>query len=118
VIRRFVRSLIRGATVTAVQPDRAAGLAVDVHLLNAAGLLAYEQVEVVNLATGERFDSWVVPGESGEVSVAGVRKGDTIAIVSYGLLHDGQAIDHRPRVIDVDAANIVLNLLEEKTTIS
>jgi aspartate 1-decarboxylase len=120
MIRRLVRSVIRNARVTHTEIGGDPGLFVDPHLLAAADIRDYEEVEIVNLATGDRFTTYVVPGEAGSGAVSGLagihhplRVGDTIAIISSALLHEGQILDHRARVVDVDEENRVLNLVEE-----
>jgi aspartate 1-decarboxylase len=119
MIRSFVRSLIHNATVTESDSTWPASLRIDAVLLRAAEILPLEAVEVINLATGDRFRTWAeeAPEGSGEVRVHGglkhpVRSGDTISIVVYGLLHDGQTIGHRARVVTVDAKNAVVAITE------
>jgi aspartate 1-decarboxylase len=119
MIRRLVRSMIRNARVTRTEIGGHPGLTVDPHLLAAADIREYESVEIVNLATGDRFTTHVVAGEAGSgavASLAGIhhplRVGDTIAIICSALLHEGQILDHRARVVDVDEENRVVNLVE------
>ncbi len=70
-------------------------------------------------ATGDRFTTHVIAGEAGSGAVsalAGIhhplRVGDSIAIICSALLHEGQILDHRARVVDVDEENRVVNLVE------
>lgn len=119
MMRRFVRAVIENARVTSASPSPPLSLRVDPILLRAANLLPLEEVEVVCHATGARFATWVdEAGEgSGDVQLhAGsenhVRTGDTIAIVSHGILHDGQTLNHRAKVIVVDARNQIVSLTE------
>ncbi len=109
MIRSLVRSVIHDAHVT--HPG-AASLQVDGHILRAAEILPFEEVEVVNNATGERFRTWIQPAAegSGQVRVpSGARQGDAITLICYGLLHEGQTLDHKPRVIRLDPQNRVLS---------
>lgn len=117
MIRTFLRSAIHNATVTVVDAAWPVSLRLDPVLLRAADLLPAEQVEVVNVATGERFAAWVEPGASGEVRVhAGVnhpvREGDVISILSYATLHDGQTLAHRAKVLVLDPDNTIMSLTE------
>jgi aspartate 1-decarboxylase len=117
MIRTFLRSAIHNATVTAAGAAWPVSLRLDPVLLRAADLLAGEQVEVVNVATGERIAAFVEAGDAGEVRVhAGVkhpvRAGDVISILCYGTLHDGQTLGHRMKIVTVDAANTVVSLTE------
>jgi aspartate 1-decarboxylase len=120
VIRRFIRSVIHNATVTAADEKWPVSLRVDPILLRAIDVLPLEEVEIVNTATGRRFATWTEAGAegSGEVRVhAGtdqhVRRGDVISIVSHGLLHDGQTLNHRAKIVTLDAMNRVLSLIEQ-----
>ena len=110
MIRRFVRSVIRNATVTGAMDS--AALRLDPVLMGAMEVRAFEEVEVVNVSTGARFMTWVEEGAAGDVCIAHVRAGDMITIVSHGLLHDGQTLTHKVRVVVVDAHNRVLTLTE------
>ena len=119
MIRRFVRAAIHNATVTEADTSPPACVRIDPILLRAAEVLPLEEVEVVNLATGRRFISWAEAGTegSGEVRVhAGsehhVRRGDIVSIISHGLLHDGQTLNHQARMITVDAKNRIVSLGE------
>lgn len=108
MIRSLVRSIIQDAHVTA---SGGVSLRVDAFILRTAEILPFEAVTIVNNATGAAVQTWIEPaGEgSGEVSVpAGARKGDRVSIVCYAQLHDGQTIDHKPRVVRLDASNRVI----------
>lgn len=120
MIRRFVRAVIHNATVTDARPSWPASVRLDPVLLRSAGVQAFEELEVVNLATGGRWRTWAEAAAegSGDVEVqAGsehpVRRGDLISLVSWGLLHDGQTLSHRARVLTLDKANRVVSLTEE-----
>jgi aspartate 1-decarboxylase len=111
MIRRFLRSAIRHATVT--ESDRTS-LVVDPILLRAANVLPFEEVEIVQHATGERFTTFAEAGEegSGEVRIHRVRAGDAISVLSWGLLHDGQTLNHWATIVTVDERNVVVAVAE------
>ena len=120
MIRRFVRAVIHNATVTSADSAWPVSLRIDPVLLRSADLRPFEEVEIVNTATGNRWTTWVEPaGEaSGEVrvqsgSASHVRTGDLITIASYGMLHDGQTLAHKAKVLTLDAQNRVVTLTEE-----
>ena len=120
MIRRFVRATIHNATVTEADVAWPVSVRVDPILLRAADLLPLEEVEIVNTITGLRFTTWVEAGAegSGEVRIhAGsehrIRRGDIVTIVSYGLLHDGQTLNHRAKAITLDAQNRMTALTEQ-----
>ncbi|HEX8407647.1 MAG TPA: aspartate 1-decarboxylase [Thermoanaerobaculia bacterium] len=109
MMRRLVRAAIQNATVT-----RSEGLTlrVDPVLLRAADILPLEEVEIVHHATAQRFVTFAEEGAAGEVSVPRVRAGDTISIVSWGTMHDGQTLAHRAKLVTLDASNRVVALVE------
>ncbi|HKO54453.1 MAG TPA: aspartate 1-decarboxylase [Thermoanaerobaculia bacterium] len=111
MIRTFLRSSIRNATVTGASPS----LRLDPVLLRAAELQPFEAVEVVHAEA--RFRTYVEAGDAGEVSIRGVRAGDAIEILSYGLLHDGQTLTHRVKLVTVDEANRVVSIAEAATDV-
>ena len=110
MIRRFVRSVILNATVTA--GEAASSLHLDPVLMNAMDARAFEEVEITNVATGARFVTWIEEGASGEVRAPHVRAADRITIVSTGLLHDGQTLGHKARVVRVSDKNEVIAIEE------
>ena len=110
MIRRLVRSVLANATVTAA--NDAPSLRLDRVLMNAMEVRAFEEVDVVNNATGARYTTWVEAGGSGEVRVPHVRAGDVVTILSTGLLHDGQTLAHKARVVTVGASNELISIDE------
>lgn len=119
MIRRFLRSAIQNATVTLAEPAFPVSIRIDPLIARAAELLPNEEVEVIVVSTGDRFASWITYGVagSGELRVHSgerhhVRGGDVVTLASFGLLHDGQTLGHRSRVVTVDAANTVVAIEE------
>jgi aspartate 1-decarboxylase len=109
MMRRLVRAAIQNATVT-----RGEGLTlrIDPVILRAANVLPLEEVEIVSHASGERFTTFAEVGADGEVAIGRVRAGDTINIVAWGVLHDGQTLAHKATVITLDAHNHVIAVQE------
>ncbi len=112
MIRTFLRAKIHRATVTRVDVDYEGSLALDGELMEAAGLSPYERVEVYNVTNGERFSTYVIPGNDGprEVGVLGAaghraKVGDRIIIASYAYLEGGEVGSFVPRVVLMDEAN-------------
>lgn len=114
MIRRFVRSVIQNATVTGGAPS--SSLRLDAILMRAMEIRSFEEVEITNVATGARFVTWVEEGAAGEVRAPHVRAGDVITIISSGLLHDGQTLGHKARVVNVSAKNEVISIEERQGT--
>ena len=110
MIRRLVRSVIHDARVTHVG---SAALQIDAYVLRAAEILPLEEVEIVNQTTGVHLRTWIEAAAegSGEVRMQGAKPGDVITIVCYGMLHEGQTLDHKARVIRLDPQNRLLSAL-------
>ena len=109
MMRRLVRAAIQNATVTS---GEGLTLRVDPVILNAANILPLEEVEVISHLTGARFTTFAEAGRPNEVSVGRVRAGDLISIVSWGVLHDGQTLAHRAKLVTLDASNQIVALVE------
>jgi aspartate 1-decarboxylase len=108
----LVRAIIRNATATA--GDMRDALRIDPVLLRAADILPFAEVEVVNLATGVRLRTFAEPAAeaSGELQAPGVRAGDAVTIIAYTLLHEGQTLAHRAKIVTVDGRNQLLAIAE------
>lgn len=118
-MRTLLHAVIHNAVVTSSATLWPVALRVDAYVLRAAEVLPFEQVEVVNVATGERFRTWVEPAEegTGEIALhAGVRSpirtGDTVSIFSFATFHEGQTLAHKPRVVTLGANNAVVSVTE------
>ncbi len=108
----LARAIIQEATVT--HGDAREALRLDPVLLRSAELRPFEEVEIVNLSTGSRLRTWVEAAveASGEVHAPGARTGDRITIVAYTLLHEGQTLAHKVKLVSVDAGNRVVAITE------
>ena len=114
-MRPMLVGKIHRATVTGADLHYVGSVTVDADLLDAAGLLPGQQVDVVDVTNGARLTTYVIPGEpgSGTVSINGaaahhVHPGDLVILIAYGLLDDAEARAFVPRVVFVDAANRVV----------
>jgi aspartate 1-decarboxylase len=122
--RTMLKSKIHRATVTDSDLHYVGSITVDPELLEAADINEYEQVAVVDVNNGARFETYTIAGErgSGEMKVNGaaarlVHHGDTIIVISYGG-YDPEELEHyRPRVVHVGAHNEILNVDENVATL-
>lgn len=110
--RHLMKSKIHRATITSADLHYEGSLTVDEALLEAADLMTHEEVQVVNLNTGARFSTYVIPGArgSGVVQLNGAAArlgfpGDLVILISYGVYTEDEARRHAPRVVFVDAQN-------------
>jgi len=112
--RIMYKSKIHRATVTEAELYYEGSLTLDTALMDAADMLAYEKVQVVNVNNGERFETYLIPGKrnSGIVCLNGPAarlgaKGDEIIIISYGSYDENELKNFMPRKIFVDKHNKV-----------
>ena len=110
--RIMFKSKIHRATVTGADLNYEGSITIDSELLKLADIPPYEKVDIYNVTNGERFSTYVIPGEpgSGEVCLNGaaarkVQKGDIVIIVSYCELSDEEARKFQPTVVLVDEEN-------------
>lgn len=115
MLRCMLRAKIHRATVTESDIAYEGSLTLDETLLDAAGIRPYERVMVSNLNNGERFETYVIPGEkdSGIVCLNGptARKGaigDEIIIFSYGYYKEDELGDFSPKIIKLDKNNRIM----------
>ena len=112
--RTLLKSKIHRARVTGADLHYEGSITLDVQLMQAANLLPNEQVDIYNVDNGQRFHTYVIPGEagSGDVVLNGaaarlVQPGDRVIIASYAAYEDAEAREHNPVVILVDANNVI-----------
>lgn len=115
MLRTILKSKIHRATVTRADLHYVGSVTVDPDLLDAADLLPYEQVAVVDITNGARLETYVIPGErgSGMIGINGaaahlVHPGDLVILISYAQLDDVTARTFRPKVVHVDATNRIV----------
>ncbi len=108
--RTMLKSKIHRATVTACDLHYVGSITIDPDLLQAADILEHEQVHVVDVDNGARFETYTIAGErgSGEMRVNGaaarlVQRGDTIIVISYAQYGRDEAAQHKPIVVHVRA---------------
>ena len=118
--RIMLKSKIHRATVTGLELDYEGSIAIDENLMEAADLLAGEQVQVLNLNNGERFVTYVIRGQrgTGRMMLNGPAarlavKGDPILVISYATLEDAAARKFRATVVKVDARNRIVKILKK-----
>ena len=112
MMRRMLRSKIHRATVTDCCLEYEGSLELDLNLIEAARLLPYEMIQVLNLANGERFETYVIKGArgSGTVSFNGAaarlgEPGDKVIILSTAWVSEDDAKTLKPVVVRVDDKN-------------
>jgi aspartate 1-decarboxylase len=124
VNRTMLKSKIHRATVTECDLHYVGSITIDPDLLEAADILEFEQVAVVDVDNGARLETYTIAGErgSGEMKVNGaaarlVNRGDTIIVISYGSYDLADLTQYIPRVVHVGANNEIRNIDSEVATL-
>ncbi len=114
MLRTLCKSKIHRATVTSADLNYVGSITIDPVLMEAADLLPYEQVHVVNVNNGARFETYAIAGEpdAGEICLNGAaarlaQPGDRVIVISYGQYDAAELADYRPVFIFVDDNNAI-----------
>lgn len=108
----MLKSKIHRATVTEAELNYVGSITVDALLLEEAGILEYEKVQVVNINNGERIETYTIAGErgSGVICLNGAAarcasRGDKVIIMAYVNMQPDEARDFKPTVVFTDEEN-------------
>lgn len=112
MLRTFLYAKIHRATVTHCELHYEGSCAIDADLLEASGIAPNEQIDIYNIANGERFTTYALlaPRGSGIISLNGAAArrasvGDLVIIAAYTQLRAHEVEGHQPRVVFVDEKN-------------
>jgi len=118
-MRTMLRGKIHRARVTEVNLDYEGSITIDRVLMEAADILPYEMVHVLDIDNGARFQTYAIEGKpgSGEVCINGaaarlVSRGDTVIILAYMAVADEEARAIQPRLVYVDEHNAIVKQKE------
>jgi len=110
----LLKAKLHRARVSHAELDYEGSCAIDSQLLDAAGMLDYEQIQIYNVTNGERFTTYAMRAEAGSgiISINGAaahraKPGDIIIICAYCQLNAAEAINHKPRLIYLNEHNKV-----------
>lgn len=108
----MLKGKIHRASVKQAELDYVGSITVDEELMDAAGIIEYEKVQVVDVNNGNRFETYVISGErgSGMICLNGaaarcVSVGDKVIIMAYAQMTPEEAKSHKPAVVFVDEDN-------------
>lgn len=115
----MLKSKIHRATITEADLNYDGSLTIDQDLLDAAGIIPFEQVKVYNINNGERFDTYAIRGERGSgvigLNGAAARRGhvgDLIIIVSYAQYDESELDGFTPKILLCDEQNRIRERIE------
>ena len=108
----MLKGKIHRAVVKQAELNYVGSITIDRELMEAAGILEYEQVQIVDVENGNRFETYTIDGEpgSGMICLNGaaarqVQVGDHVIIMAYCQMDAKEAADHKPKVVFVDKEN-------------
>ena len=111
---QMLKAKIQPATVTEADLQYEGSIGIDEDLLDAAGMIEFEKVHVLNLSNGQRAETYIIKGKrgSGEIVMNGAiarlaQVGDEVIILSYGLYDEKEVPNVQPKIILVDKQNRV-----------
>jgi aspartate 1-decarboxylase len=112
----MMKSKIHRATVTDADLHYVGSVTVDRHLMDAADLVEYEQVAVVDIDNGARLETYVIEGPpgGGDICLNGaaarlVSPGDRVILISYADYDDAELAHYAPTIVHVDSANGIVD---------
>ena len=108
--RRMLKSKIHRATVTEADLNYVGSISIDPDLMVAADILENEQVAVLDIDNGARFETYAIHGRPGQICLNGaaarlVHPGDKVIILTYADYENAELDGHRPAVLHVDESN-------------
>ena len=115
--RTMLKSKIHRGRITGSDLNYVGSITIDSDLLEAADMLEYEQVHVLDIDNGARFETYTIAGApgSGELKVNGaaarlVHTGDTVIVVSYAEYDEAELESYVPRVVHVSEENRIVTV--------
>jgi aspartate 1-decarboxylase len=108
--RRMMKSKIHRATVTGADLHYVGSISLDPLLMGLADIREWEQVAVLDIDNGARFETYAIVGEPGEVCLNGaaarlVQPGDRVIVITYAEYEDAELEGFQPTVVHVDTEN-------------
>ena len=114
---KMLKGKIHRATVTQAELNYVGSITVDIKLLEAAGILEYEMVQIVDVENGNRFETYTIAGDAGSgmiclngAAARQVAVGDHIIIMAYAQMTPEEAGEHHPKVVFVDDENQIVRV--------
>lgn len=111
----MLKAKLHQARVTHAELEYDGSCAIDANLLKLTGMREFEQIQIYNMANGERFTTYVIVGEAGSgiISVNGAaahkaKPGDRVIICSYGNFSEAEMMNHKPKLVYLDKDNKVV----------
>ncbi len=121
MFRTMMNGKIHRAVVTEANLNYVGSITIDTDILDAVGMVPNEKVQIVNNNNGARFETYIIPGESGSgvICVNGaaarlVQEGDIVIIISYAMIAEEKIPYHEPKVAIMDEKNRIKNMINHE----
>jgi aspartate 1-decarboxylase len=106
----MMKSKIHRATVTGANVDYVGSITLDRELMDLADIHEFEQVAVLDIDNGARFETYAMEGGPGDVILNGaaarlVSPGDRVIVITYGAYNEAELRSYAPTIVHVDDAN-------------
>jgi len=115
----MLQSKIHRATITDANLHYVGSITIDRDLLDAAAMRVGQKIDIVNINNGERFSTYIIPGERGKRDIclngAAARKvqvGDKIIIIAYASMSEEEADKHEPKIVILEDDNSIAQAFE------
>jgi aspartate 1-decarboxylase len=117
--RRMMKSKIHRATVTDANLDYIGSISLDPELMRLADILEYEQVAVLDIDNGARFETYAITGGPGEVCLNGaaarlVHRGDKVIVITYADYEQAETEGFVPKIVHVDTSNTPVDMTDDR----
>ena len=108
--RTMMKSKVHRATITGAHLDYVGSITLDRTLMELADIREFEQVAVLDIDNGARFETYAMEGGPGDVILNGaaarlVQPGDRVIVITYGVYDEAELAEYAPRIVHVDEAN-------------
>ncbi len=115
--RRMMKSKIHRATVTDANLDYVGSISLDPELMRLSDIREYEQVAVLDIDNGARFETYAIKGGPGEVCLNGaaarlVHRGDKVIVITYADYESAELEEFAPIIVHVDAGNAPIQITD------
>ena len=111
----MMKSKIHRATVTDANLDYIGSISLDPDLMALADIREYEQVAVLDIDNGARFETYAIEGEPGQICLNGaaarlVAPGDKVIVITYADYEESELEGFAPKIVHVDSSNTPVDL--------
>ncbi len=108
--RTMMKSKVHRATITGANLEYVGSITLDRELMELADIREFEQVTVLDIDNGARFETYAMEGGPGDVILNGaaarlVQPGDRVIVITYGVYDEAELAEYAPRIVHVDEAN-------------